>query len=373
MPIRLSKASLGPEEKNRICEVLDNDYLGMGTYVKTFEDNIKTYLQTSKEVVTANTGTSALHIAVEALNLNKGDYVAVPSITYVASLQAISAAGMIPLICDVKDNGFLDVQDLDKRIHSKVKAVMPVHYASSSNDMPEVYDYASSKKLRVIEDAAHSFGCLRNDKKVGAQSEEDIVCFSFDGIKNITCGEGGALLTSDKEVAKIAADVRLLAVENDTSARFQQKRSWDFDVKRQGYRYHLSNTHAAIGIEQLKKIETFRAKKAHIFASYLSSLSKIDGVKPLLNDLNNMIPHIFVIELQHAERKAALREFLLKNDIQSGEHYKPNHLLSFYKTDYELPKAMNFYKRHLSIPFHADLTDNEVEAVAQKISEFFHG
>lgn len=126
---------------------------------------------------------------------------------------------------------------------------MPVHYASSSKGMEEVYKLAKEFNLRVVEDAAQAFGSKRDGKFIG--SKGDIVCFSFDGIKNITSAEGGAILSSDKEFIQRVQDGRLLGVEKDTEKRYSSQRSWDFDVKYQGFRYHMSNIMAAIGIAQM--------------------------------------------------------------------------------------------------------------------------
>lgn len=130
---------------------------------------------------------------------------------------------------------------------------MPVHYASNPVDLDGVYAFAEKHGLRVIEDAAHAFGCLYKGRKIG--SFGDVACFSFDGIKNITCGEGGCIVTSDQAVAEAARDGRLLSVEKDTEKRFSGQRSWEFDVERQGWRYHMSNVMAAIGRVQLTRLD----------------------------------------------------------------------------------------------------------------------
>ena len=160
----------------------------MGNEVQLFENKIKRYLQTKMHVACVNSGTAALHLALNALNLKKGDEVLVPSITYVASYQAITATGATPISCDVSsDTLFIDYEDLKSKIGSKTKVIMPVHHSSSSKGMDKVYELAEKYDLRVVEDAAQAFGSRRNGDMVGKFG--DIICFSFDGIKNITCGE----------------------------------------------------------------------------------------------------------------------------------------------------------------------------------------
>ena len=183
--IRLSKSSISQIEKDAVLKVLDKEYLGMGEEVKLFEEKIKNYLQTDMDVVCVNTGTSALHLALTSLNLKKGDEVIVPSLTYIASFQAISATGATPIPCEVNPNTlFIDFEDVKNKISKKTKVIMPVHYASNSSEIEKIYSLAKKYNLRIIEDAAQAFGSKRNGKLVGTKG--DIICFSFDGIKNIT-------------------------------------------------------------------------------------------------------------------------------------------------------------------------------------------
>jgi len=367
--IRLSKSTIGQEEKNAVISVLDKEFLGMGEEVNLFEQEIKEYLKTDKEVMCISTGTSALHLAIEALNLDEDDEVLVPSLTYVASFQAISGARVKAIAVDIcEDTLFIDLEDAKSRLTPKTKAIMPVHYASNAKDIQAVYDFANEYDLRVIEDAAQAFGCRNSMGKVGTSG--DIICFSFDGIKNITSGEGGAVLSSDENIIQRVKDARLLGVEKDTQKRFEGQRSWDFDVKHQGYRYHMSNIFAAIGREQLKKIDFIEEKRKNIVSYYQEKLRTIEHVKVLDFDYENIISHIFVIK---ASKRDELREFLLSRNIECGIHYKPNHLLSLYKTDYSLPKTEKVYEQILTLPCQLDLTIEEQNLVIDTIKEFYLG
>ena len=328
--IRLSKSTIGQEEKEAVISVLEKEYLGMGEEVRIFEENIKDYLQTSKEVICVNTGTSALHLALEALNLEFGDEILVPSLTYVASFQAISAANLKPISIDVcEETLFIDMLDAKNRLTSKTKAILAVHYASSSKGMNEVYEFAKKNNLRVIEDAAQAFGCKRDGKKIGV--EGDIICFSFDGIKNITSGEGGAIFSADPEVIQKVSDARLLGVCKDSEKRYKGERSWVFDVTDQGYRYHMSNIFAAIGIVQLKRFDTeFAPRRRHIAKIYTALLSDNPNIQLIPMDYDDTIPHIFPILVLNGKREKLMQIFTEK-DIQFGIQYRPNHLLSYFK------------------------------------------
>lgn len=365
--IKLSKSSISQVEKDAVLKILDKEYLGMGEDVKLFEEKIKSYLQTDKDVVCVSTGTSALHLALNALGIKEGDEVLVPSLTYVASYQSISATGAKPISCEVNsDTLFLDVEDARAKITKNTKVIMPVHYASNSKDMDEVYTLAQVFSLRVIEDAAQAFGSKRNKKFVGV--EGDIICFSFDGIKNITSGEGGAILSSDKEFIQRIQDGRLLGVEKDTEKRYASQRSWDFDVKEQGFRYHMSNIMAAIGIVQIDRINSFIAKRQNIAKVYCKALNDVEQIELLNFDFDEVLPHIFVIK---AQRRDELREYLIANNIECGIHYKPNHLHTKYKSLYSLPITEKIYEEILTLPCHFDLTDDEQKIVINKIREFY--
>ena len=367
--MKLSKSSVGNEEAAAVARVIQAQYLGMGQEVQNFESEIKAFLDTNAEVICVSNGTIALQLAIEALDIGIGDEVLVPSITYVASFQAISATGAIPIACDVTpERVFIDLEDAKKRLTANTKAILPVHWASNSADMNPVYDFARSHKLRVIEDAAQAFGCLRDGKKVGA--EGDVICFSFDGIKNITSGEGGAVLTFDQVVAQRIRDARLLGIEKDTEQRYQGKRSWNFDVHRQGWRSHMSNIMAAIGREQLKKINFFASKRRTYATIYVKLLSTIREIKIFDFDYSQVLPHIFVVRVQ-AEYRDALRIFLEKEGIETGIHYKPNHLLSFFKTPYALEQSEKLWTELLTLPLHPDLNEHDIINVAGLIHQFF--
>src|ERR1700675_4926216 len=166
--IRLSKCSLGPEESEAVTRALSSEFLGMGEETRLFEEELSLFIGGGRNVVCVNTGTSALHLALSCLDIGPGDEVIVPTITYVACFQAISATGAKPIACDVsEDTVFMNVRDAERGLTKRTPAVMPVHYASGYNEISEVHAFASRHGLRVIEDAAHSFGSMRNGCRIG--------------------------------------------------------------------------------------------------------------------------------------------------------------------------------------------------------------
>lgn len=363
--VRLSKSSVGEEEKGALARVIDAGYLGMGREVQLFEEELRAQIGTEMDVICVNSGTAALHLAVHCLGIGPGDEVLVPSITYVASFQAISATGARPISCDVTaDTAFLDIADAARRVTPRTRAIMPVHYASDSSNMAAVYSLAQQHGLRVIEDAAHAFGGTRAGQRIGV--EGDVLCFSFDGIKNITCGEGGAVVTGDAELASRIKDARLLGVERDTEKRYQGQRSWLFDVRYQGYRYHMSNLMAAIGRAQLGKLARFAHQRQERALRYRAELQGIESLVMFDLDYQHIIPHIFPVRIVNGKRDAFM-DYLRSIRIETGVHYKPNHLLTYFATDYRLAIAERLGAELLSLPLHPELTIEDQNRVISEV------
>ena len=373
MSMRLSRSIVGEAEAAAVHRVICEDgYLGIGSEVQRFEAEVAAYLGVPADwVVSANTGTAALHLAVEsALGHGSGAEVLVPSLTFVASFQAIGAAGAVPVACDARlDTATIDLDDAERRLTSRTRAIMPVHYASNPVNLDAVYAFAQKHGLRVIEDAAHAFGCLYKGRKIG--SFGDIACFSFDGIKNITCGEGGCLVTSDQAVADAARDGRLLSVEKDTEKRFSGQRSWEFDVERQGWRYHMSNIMAAIGRVQLARLDgEFAPNRRELAALYRERLSAVPGVALLEAEPEAwIIPHIFPVRILNGLKRRVI-DALDAAGIPTGQHYKPNHLLTLYGGGKpSLPVTERLHEELLTLPLHPGLSREDVEAVCAGIVE----
>ena len=323
--IRLSKSDISDKEIKNVIKVLKKGFLGMGDEVKEFELKLSNYLR--REVVCVANGTAALQLALQACNIGHGDEVLVPSLTYVASYQAIIATGAKPISCDVdREDLIIDISDAKNKITNKTKAIMPVFFSGGVGDLEALYLFANKNKLRVIEDAAHAFGSKYKSKLIG--SFGDVTCFSFDGIKNITSGEGGCVVTNDTEVARRLKDSRLLGVEKDTDNRYTGKRSWEFDVTEIGWRYHMSNIMASIGITQLERINYFSKKRQELAKKYDRLFNNNNNIFPLKRDYENIVPHIYVVKIKGLISKKELRESMLELNIETGSHYQPNHLLT---------------------------------------------
>jgi len=367
--IPVQRPSIGKEELAAVGKVFESGWLGMGSVVKEFEDAVASFLG-ARHVVATNTGTTALHLALDSIGLKAGDEVIVPSLTYVATIQAIAATGATPVFCDVEEDTLnMDLSDVEGKITDKTKAVVPVHYRGMPCDMDRLLKLADESDLRVVEDAAHAFGSRYKGKKIG--SFGDLACFSFDPVKNVTCGEGGAVTTQKTEFVDLLQRKRILGIDRDTWSRYHDKRSWFYDVTARGYRYHMSNINAAIGLAQLKKYDRMNARKIAIAKIYDREFAGLEKFELLRTDYDGLSLFIYIIKVRDGREQ--LMKFLEERGIGAGIHYIPCHLFSFYRREgVKLPATEKIYKQILTLPLFPDMADEQVECVTSAIKAW-HG
>jgi len=321
-------------------------------------------------VVAVNSGTAALHIGLDILDLKPQDEVLVPTLTFVATAQAVVMAGAVPVFCDVDAKTFnLDVNDAASRITPRTKAIIPVHYGGTACDMDAVHRLAAQARLKVIEDAAHAFGSTYKGQKIGTLS--DLTCFSFDPIKNITCGEGGAVVTNDRDLADKAASRRVLGITRDAWSRLGKAQPWSYDVAGPGFRYHMSNINAAIGLEQLNRFDAFRERRQAIARRYDEAFAGIPGLRRREQHLPETCPFSYVVRVVDGRRNA-LMGYLQDGGIMTGIHYIPNHLhRAFAHRRTSLPTAERLGREILTLPLFYEMTDEQVELVVAAVCRFF--
>jgi len=365
--IPVQRPSIGREELEAVEAVFKTGWLGMGSVTKQFEDALKAFLGARHVVATVN-GTAALHLAFDAIGLKPGDEVIVPSFTFVASVQPITAMGAKPVFCEVEEDTLnIDVNDAANRITKRTKAIVPVHYRGMPCDMDGVLKLAKEHDLRVVEDAAHAIGSYYKGRRVGSFGE--LACFSFDPIKTVTCGEGGAITTQDDGLLDLLQRKRILGIDRDTWSRYQNKRSWFYDVTTQGYRYHMSNINAAIGLVQLKKFEAHNNRKIAIAKTYDQEFAGLERFQLLRTDYNGLSLFMYVIKVR--EDRDRLMKHLEERGIGSGIHYIPSHLFTLYgKKKVHLPVTERLFGQILTLPLFPDMTDDQVARVVSAIKEW---
>ena len=357
------------EEIDQIKEALDYGYFGLAYKVNELEEKIACFLGTDRNVVCCANGTSAIHLAIESAGIGPGDEVILPSFTFIATAQAVLMAGAKVVLCDInKDDFLIDLDDAEKKITSKTKAIIPVHYAGNVCDMTRLMKMKDKYNIRIIEDAAHAFGSKYNGKMVG--SFGDITCFSFDSIKVMTCGEGGAVVTNDDSIVDIVKQKRLLGIDRKTMhVKDWKQRSWLYNVSTPGYRYHMSNINAAIGLAQIEKVQNFIEKRRHICELYLSELKNNKEIGFENAKWENAAPFMFPI-LVDEEKRDLLREFLKEKDIETGISYIPLHHFDLFKNEGELyPNTEYIFKRIVCLPLHPNLTDDDIITICKEINE----
>jgi dTDP-4-amino-4,6-dideoxygalactose transaminase len=365
-PIQVSGSDVGDAELAAVARVFDVGYLGMGAEVAAFESELTEFF--GRPAVCVSTGTAALQLAVQACGIGPGDEVIVPSFTYVASFQAISATGATPVAAEIDPVTLtVDPDDVRARITARTRAIMPVHYASGLADMEAISALADEHGLRVIEDAAHAFGTTSAHGLVGSYG--DIACFSFDPIKNVTAGEGGCVVTDDEKVLERVRDARLLGVIGDSRARVKQTRLYQYDVEEQGWRYHMSNIMASIGRTQLARFPKFAEKRRLLATRYQDQLANLPGVELIPLDYSHVVPHVFVIRLDTRETRDRVRQVLADEyRIGTAIHYHPNHVLTLYRVEgLGLPITDREAARVLTIPLHTRMNDTDVDRVVGAI------
>ena len=360
--IKLSQSLTDEKEIAATTAVVARGFFGMGSEVAQFEKELEAYF--GRPVACVVNGTAALHLALDALDLDPADEVLVPALTYVASFQAISATGAKPIACDINPSDLnIDLDDAKAKLTSKTKVIMPVHFGGDATGFDQVISFAKQHGLRIVEDAAHAFGSSYNGRKVGSYG--DIACFSFDGIKNITSGEGGCIVTTDLKVLERVRDCRLLGVINDTEKRYNGERSWDFDVCRQGWRYHMSDLMAAIGRVQLAKIERFAEKRRDIAKTY-DNLLKNTSVSIFQRNYNEVVPHLYSILLPEGRNNIEVKNYMQKREIEVGLQYKPNNYLTKFSSQH--PKNIKqLYSRLVNLPIHCSLSSNDLNKITNTL------
>jgi perosamine synthetase len=364
----VSRPSIGIEELEEVKKIFDTGWLGLGSTVFEFENKIKEYLN-AKNVIAVNTGTTALHIALDAFGISEGDEVIVPSLTFCASIQVITALKAYPVFCEVDPNTLnIDVEDVRRRITSKTKAIMPVHYCGNACDMDTLLNIGKEHNVFIIEDAAHAFGSSYKGKKIG--SFGDVTCFSFDPIKNITCGEGGAVVLSNDTIAEEIRRKRILGIDKDTWHRYKNERSWFYEVTTQGYRYHLSNINAAIGLAQFKKFNKFIEKKRNIVKLYNEQFKDLDGLKLLEWNLDETAPFTYIIRILDGKRDEMM-DFLKERGVGTGVHYIANHIQPYFlQYAKPLPITEKVWKEILTLPLYYDMSESDVNLVIKSVTAF---
>ena len=372
----LSRPTLGEEEIQEVVNTLRSGWITTGPKVALFENKFRDYLGVP-EAVAVSSGTAGLHLALLAAGVGPGDEVITSSMTFAATANAIVLCGARPVLVDCdSDTLNIDLDGIKARINSRTKAVVPVHFAGQPCAMDEIVEIAGRHGVLIIEDAAHALGTEYKGRKIGTIG--DLTMFSFHPIKTITTGEGGMVVTRNKDWAE---RLRLLRFHGITTSAWQRQaggRSAQYSIELPGFKYTMMDIQAAIGIHQMDKLDWFVEQRAKLAHMYRLACADVQGLKPL-----GLVPypqrhawHLFVVQLE-LERLTIGRdrflELLKERNVGTGIHFPALHLQPYYQEKWgyrngDCPHAERASHRILSLPLFPKMSEKDVQDVVQTVA-----
>lgn len=358
-------------EVSAVTKVLKRRWLTMGERVEEFENKFARFVK-AKYAVALSSGTAALHLALKSLDVKAGDEVLVPSITFVATVNAILYCGAKPIFVDSTslEDFNISVKDIEKKVTSKSRGIVVVHYGGFLADMDRISKPARKFGLFMIEDSAHSIGTKSGSKMAGTLGE--IGCFSFFSNKNLATGEGGMAVTDNEKLAK---RIRLLRSHGMTSPTWERFKAvaFDYDIIDLGYNYRMTEIGAALGLEQLKKLIANNQKRRILSQIYNENLCGIEEISiPFQNYPRDSSHHLFPILLNKKIDRKSFMQKLKQKGIQTSIHYLPVHKFSYYQKNHpqktgSLPVSEEIGKREVSLPLHPRMSKKDLLYICHQI------
>lgn len=361
MEIPIARPIISEEEKKAVMKVLESGRLTQGKTVEEFEENFASYCNVKYGVATSN-GTTALHTAVMALGIGKGDEVITSPLSFVASSNCLLYVGAKPVFVDIDSKTYNINPDLiEEKITGKTRAILPVHLYGQPCDMDKIMRIAKKYNLLVIEDASQAHGAEFKGKKIGSFGNAS--CFSFYPTKNITTAEGGITLTNSNETYQ---KCKLIRNHGQIEVYYH---------KILGFNFRMTEIQAAIGIEQLKKLDKWNKMRIENAKFLTDNLKNIDGlITPYIDSKVKHVFHQYTIRVQKMSNTEVSKK-LEKKGIQTKIYYPiPIHKQTVYKElgyDYSIPEAERAAKEILSIPVHPGLTKEDLERIVQELKKIF--
>ncbi len=374
MVIPYGKHYIDDDDIDAVVSALKEDYIATGPGIDKFEKAFAEYVGT-KYAVAVSSGTAALHACSYAIGIQKGDEVITTPMTFVATASCVMMCGGTPVFVDIDENTYnIDPNEIEKKITSKTKAIIPVHFTGQPCDMKRIYDIARKHDLKVIEDAAHAHGADYYGGKIGDCKYSDLTAFSFHPVKLMTTCEGGMVTTNNEELYHRIKLFRAYCSTKDLEL-FKDKTDgpWHYEVQGLGYNYRLSDVMSALGNSQLHKLDRFVAKRKMIAQRYNDELKNVRGiVLPYQAEGCNSSWHLYTIQVENERRKEVYGKMREKN-IGVDVHYLPVYRHPYFQENgYQkvyCPKAEKLYNRILSIPIYYGLTEQQQDYVIKIIKE----
>ena len=372
--IPLSDIDFGPEEEQAVLGVVRSRWLTMGSVTQQFEQEFADYVHARHAIAVTN-ATAALHLACVAAGIGPGDEVIVPSLTFVATANAVRYTGATPVFADIESDACLNVSPgaIESCITSRTRAILVVHYGGYACDMPAILGIARKNKLTIIEDAAHAVGSQLEGRMLGTWG--DMGCFSFFSNKNMTTGEGGMLVTDDEQLAD---RLRILRSHGMTSLTWDRHKghAWSYDVVDLGYNYRIDEIRSALGRVQLQKLEhnnTLRREWTDLYHEMLNDLCPSVGV-PFQAHPGISACHLLPIVLPVGMKREEFMGRMKSRGIQTSIHYPPIHQFSAYqgrttRTAPDLKLTEEIAGREVTLPLYPALSAGDVASVVEAVRD----
>lgn len=369
--VPLSDVIIAEDEIADVTAVFRSGWLTMGPRTEELEQTFAQYTGV-RHAVALSSATAGLHLSCLACELGPGDEVIVPSLTFVATVNAVRYAGATPVFADIKslDEPWLTAESISQHVTSKTKAVIPVHYGGHCGDIARIRELCEGRDILLIEDAAHATGSRYRGQHLGTFGEVGV--FSFFSNKNLSVGEGGIAVTSDDEIAK---KLRLLRSHGMTSPTWDRHKghAFDYDVIGLGFNYRIDETRAALASRRLQKLDGENQHRAVLVGRYREELKDLPLTIPM-DDVPTLTNahHIFTIVLEEGVDRNGFRTAMRERGIQTSLHYPPVHRFSAY-ADYDiaLPITEEYSKRSVTLPLFGHMSENAQRQVVTAVQETF--
>lgn len=362
------------EEFDAVNAALELGWLGMGSYVGQFEAAVGDVCgcpgDDDRRVVAVSTGHAALHLSLLLMGVGPGDEVITPSFNNTADFQAIRACGADPVFVDIrKDTLCVDHTRIESLIGPRTRCIIAMDYDIFTCDHEAIAAIAARHGVPVLHDAAHSFGSRHAGRPIGLQHAFTV--FSFDPVKTVTCIDGGAIIVRGEEQASRLQAMRLIGMTQPAVRMYENARAWTYDVQALGFRYHMANLHAALGLAQVRKLPGIRESRQVVCRRYAEALAGLPWLEAPSTDFSTVAPFLYYVRVLNG-RRDDFRAHMATCGVDTGIHWQAGHRFSYFQgcRSGPLDVTEEIVEQIVSLPLHSHMADTDVTRVVDAVRSF---